>query len=127
MRRAANAIGQRESICAALDRAGMADPLDELRAYLRRTPGAFAALRDMIDVQLELELEASGRVLVVDCARRAAEMSTSDLPASQCTWEDAPAIGGYRCRVCGRAEVQTARALQIGHRLAQVAGRRKPD
>jgi hypothetical protein len=126
MRRAANAIGQRESIGAGFDRAGMADdPLDELSAYLRRTPGAFAALRDMIDVQLELE--ASGRVLVVDCTRRAAEMSTSDLPASQCTWEDAPAIGGYRCRVCGRAEIQTARALQIGHRLAQVAGRRKPD
>lgn len=109
------------------------DPtLLELAALLRQ-PGALGALRDV--VQAQLELSAAGRerlpmvtvspsdpamVMVIDCARRREEMSQTDAPASRCAWLAEPEIGGYRCRICRRAEVGTTRA----HRLDDVRGAR---
>jgi hypothetical protein len=116
--------------------------LSEALAILRQ-PGALDALRSVVQAQAALDaaLDAAlatrlteagleplpmvsvaasdpALTMIVDCSRRRAEMSETDAPASRCAWLAAPEIGGYRCRVCGRSEVETARAK----RLDQVRG-----
>lgn len=109
------------------------EPILRELATILRQPGALEAVRSLVDAQVELDAAILERppmvsvtagdpalVMVIECARRREEQRETDAPASRCAWLDAPEIGGYRCRVCGCAEVGTERA----RRLDQVRGAR---
>ncbi len=98
----------------------MTDRLDSLLAL----PQARAALADLIDAQLQLdraaasgptlaEVAGDALVVVIACARRVQEQRETDLPASRCAWVPDQAIGGRRCQVCRRAEVDTVLARRL--------------
>lgn len=98
----------------------MTDRLDSLLAM----PQARAALADLIDAQLQLdhaavsgptlaEVAGDALVVVIACARRVQEQRETDLPASRCAWAPDQAIGGWRCQVCRRAEVDTTLARRL--------------
>lgn len=106
------------------------EPILRELATILRQPGALEAVRSLVDAQVELDSAIEcppmvsvtagdpALVMVIECARRREEQRETDMPASRCAWLDAPEIGGYRCKVCGRAEVGTERA----RRLDQVRG-----
>lgn len=108
----------------------MTDRLDSLLA----SPQARAALADLIDAQLQLdraaasgptlaEVAGDALVVVIACARRVQEQRETDWPASRCAWVPDQAIGGWRCQVCRRAEVDTVLARRLdGFRDARDGG-----
>lgn len=120
MRRAFASAGDSESVAAPRGRASVTT--DRLDSLLEQ-PHARTALADLIEAQLLLDRSASGPplaevagdalVVVISCARRVQEQRETDLPASRCAWAPDQAIGGWRCQVCRRAEVDTVLARRL--------------